>query len=155
MKVCENRRVLGTQASSCKPRLSSVHRQTAPTLPTPPPCLATPWTAAYQAPPSMGFSTQEYWSGLPFPPPGDAIRRGEGAQRKRCRDPRCSPRGNPHQATEQVHLLYHMLEGFSLRWSHRGGVGRVGAVCLCTEERRGSQEERPESPALFCFHSDR
>ena len=32
--------------------------------------LATSWTAAYQAPPSMGFSRQEYWSGLPFPPPG-------------------------------------------------------------------------------------
>ena len=28
--------------------------------------LATPWTAAYQAPPSMGFSRQEYWSGMPF-----------------------------------------------------------------------------------------
>ena len=33
--------------------------------------LATPWTAAYQAPPSMGFSRQKYWSGLPFPSPGD------------------------------------------------------------------------------------
>ena len=31
--------------------------------------LATPWTAAYQAPPSMGFSRQEYWSGMPFPSP--------------------------------------------------------------------------------------
>ena len=31
----------------------------------------TPWTVAYQAPPSMGFSRQEYWSGLPFPSPGD------------------------------------------------------------------------------------
>ena len=29
--------------------------------------LATPWTAAYQAPPSMGFSRHEYWSGLPVP----------------------------------------------------------------------------------------
>ena len=28
--------------------------------------VATPWTAAYQAPPSMGFSRQEYWSGLPY-----------------------------------------------------------------------------------------
>ena len=28
--------------------------------------LATPWTAAYQTPPSMGFSRQEYWSGLPY-----------------------------------------------------------------------------------------
>ena len=31
----------------------------------------TPWTTACQAPLSMGSSIQEYWSGLPFPPPGD------------------------------------------------------------------------------------
>ena len=31
--------------------------------------LETPWTAAYQAPPSMGFSRQEYWSGVPLPSP--------------------------------------------------------------------------------------
>ena len=30
------------------------------------PTLATPWTAAHQAPPSMGFSRQEYWNGLPL-----------------------------------------------------------------------------------------
>ena len=35
------------------------------------PLFATPWTVAYQAPPAMGFSRQEYWSGLPFPSPGD------------------------------------------------------------------------------------
>ena len=33
--------------------------------------FATPWTVAYQALPSMGFSRQEYWSGLPFPSPED------------------------------------------------------------------------------------
>ena len=33
--------------------------------------FATPWAVAYQAPPSMGFSRQEYYSGLPFPSPGD------------------------------------------------------------------------------------
>ena len=33
--------------------------------------FATSWTVAHQAPPSMGFSRQEYWSGLPCPPPGD------------------------------------------------------------------------------------
>ena len=33
--------------------------------------FATPWIAAHQAPLSMGFSGQEYWSGLPFPSPGD------------------------------------------------------------------------------------
>ena len=31
--------------------------------------LATPWTVAHQAPPSMAFSRQEYWSGVPFPSP--------------------------------------------------------------------------------------
>ena len=33
--------------------------------------FVTPWTAARQAPPSMGFSRQKYWSGLPCPPPRD------------------------------------------------------------------------------------
>ena len=33
------------------------------------PTPSDPWTAAYQAPPSMGFSRQEYWSGLPLPSP--------------------------------------------------------------------------------------
>ena len=33
--------------------------------------FATPWTVALQVPLSMGFSRQEYWSGLPFPSPGD------------------------------------------------------------------------------------
>ena len=33
--------------------------------------FVTPWTVAYQAPPSMGFSRQECWKGLPFPSPGD------------------------------------------------------------------------------------
>ena len=33
--------------------------------------FAAPWTVAHQAPPSMGFSWQEYWSGLPFPSPGN------------------------------------------------------------------------------------
>ena len=33
--------------------------------------FVTPWTVAYEAPPSMGFSRQEYGNGLPFPSPGD------------------------------------------------------------------------------------
>ena len=33
--------------------------------------FATPWTVAYNAPPSMRFSRQQYWSGLPFPSPED------------------------------------------------------------------------------------
>ena len=37
---------------------------------------AIPWTVARQAPLSMGFPRQEYWSGLPFPPPGDLPKDG-------------------------------------------------------------------------------
>ena len=36
--------------------------------------FATPWTAAYQAPLSMGFSRQEYWSGVPLPSPSEWVR---------------------------------------------------------------------------------
>ena len=40
------------------------------------PTLSTPWTVACQAPLSMGFSRQEYWSGLPFPFPGALLDQG-------------------------------------------------------------------------------
>ena len=36
----------------------------------------TPWTVAHLAPLSMGYSRQEYWSGLPFPSPGDLLHPG-------------------------------------------------------------------------------
>ena len=48
--------------------------------------FAIPWTAAYQASPPMGFSRQEYWSGLPFPSPGDLP------------DPEIEPRSSALQA---------------------------------------------------------
>ena len=38
--------------------------------------FATPWTVAFQAPLSMEFSRQDYWSGLPFPSPGNLPNRG-------------------------------------------------------------------------------
>ena len=38
--------------------------------------VAIPWTAAHQAPPSMAFSRQEYWSGLPLPSPSQGVERG-------------------------------------------------------------------------------
>ena len=39
--------------------------------------LATPWTAAYQAPPSVGFARQEYWSGVPLPSPTNGASLGK------------------------------------------------------------------------------
>ena len=41
------------------------------------PTLATPWTAAYQAPPSIGFSRQKYWSGVPLPSPNTVYKVAE------------------------------------------------------------------------------
>ena len=38
--------------------------------------FVTPWTVAHEAPLSMGFPRQEYWSGLPFPPPEDLLNPG-------------------------------------------------------------------------------
>ena len=38
--------------------------------------FGSPWTVARQAPLFLGFSTQEYWSGLPYPPPGDLLEQG-------------------------------------------------------------------------------
>ena len=55
-KMCTSRFVLQLLLLSCFSRVQ---------------LFATPWTAAHQAPPSMGFSRQEYWSGLPFPSPRD------------------------------------------------------------------------------------
>ena len=44
------------------------------------PTLATLWTVACPAPLSMGFSRQEYWSGVPFPPPGVLLTQGSNPQ---------------------------------------------------------------------------
>ena len=47
--------------------------------------FATPWTAAYQAPPSMGFSRQEYWSGVPLPSPSGTSDKEPTCQCRRCK----------------------------------------------------------------------
>ena len=44
--------------------------------------LATPWTAAYQARPSMGLSRQEYWSGMPLPSPKRCLQLGKKVMTK-------------------------------------------------------------------------
>ena len=47
--------------------------------------FVTSWTVAHQAPPSMEFSRQEYWSGLPFPSPGDLPNPGIKPRSPHCR----------------------------------------------------------------------
>ena len=59
--------------------------------------FSTPWTVAHQAPPSMEFSRQEYWSGLPFPSPGDLLDPGikPGSPTLRADTLPSEPPGNP------------------------------------------------------------
>ena len=60
--------------------------------------FATPWTVARQAPLSMEFSRQEYWSGLPFPPPGDLLDPGSkhGSPPVQVDSLPCEPPGKPY-----------------------------------------------------------
>ena len=71
--------------------------------------FATPWTAAYLAPLSMGFSRQEYWSGVPFPSPADLP------------DPGIKPMSPAWQA-----ILYHWAtrEALGSHWSGKYWVGQ-------------------------------
>ena len=76
----------------------------------------TPWTVAFQASQPMGFSRQEYWSGLPFPSPGDLP------------DPRVEP-GSPalqeifyclsHQGGPKVHSWCGTFYGFGQMYNNR------------------------------------
>ena len=62
--------------------------------------FATPWTAVYQAPASTGFPRQEYWSGLPFPYPGDLPHPGIEHT-----SPALAGRILYHWATKEAHAL--------------------------------------------------
>ena len=80
--------------------------------------FATPWTAAHQAPLSMGFSRQEYWSGVPFPSPGGLLDPGiKHAPPALAGGSLLSHKGTPHNHEE------------SLNWIHKPTVmGRAGRV---------------------------
>ena len=65
--------------------------------------FATPWTIAYQAPPSMGFSRKDYWSGLLFPSPGDLPNPGNEPG-----SPTLSHQRSPYMATGKKHSFDYM-----------------------------------------------
>ena len=68
--------------------------------------FATPWTVAYQAPQSMEFSRQEYWSGLPLPSPGDLPDPGivPGSPELQADTLPSEPPGKPPKSKEEVKL---------------------------------------------------
>ena len=74
--------------------------------------FATPWTVAYQAPPSMGFSRQEYWSGLPFPSPGDLSNPGiePGSPEFQADALTSEPPGKSHSIIGRIQLMRSLTE---------------------------------------------
>ena len=68
--------------------------------------FAAPWTVAYQAPPSMGFSRQEYWSGLPLPPP---MNESEVAQS-------CPTLSNPMECSPSGSSIHGIVQARVLEW---------------------------------------
>ena len=76
----------------------------------------TPWTLAHQAPLSMGFLRQEYWDGVPFPPPGDL----------------------PNPRTEPTSPASSALQADSLPLSHWGSPARDAATSKKTPWPHGA-----------------
>jgi len=83
--------------------------------------FVTPWTVAHQAPPSMGFSRQEYWSGLPCPPPGDLPTQGSNPGLLHCRQ-----------------TLYHLSHQRSPMWNPEHGI----MILFAKQKQRHRQREQ-------------
>jgi len=108
--------------------------------------FATPWTVARQAPLSMGFPRQEYWSGLPFPSPGDPPDPGiEFASPALQVDSLpLSQKGNPIYAAISLYIchslpsavIFLLMPGVSSlplesRWCHTPCVFLEQIFCIC------------------------
>ena len=94
--------------------------------------LATPWTAAYQAPPSMGFSRQEYWSGVPLPSPLTCLCYAKSLQSRPtlCDSRDGSPPGSPVPGILQARTLEWVAISFSNAWKWKGIVKSLSCVRL-------------------------
>ena len=86
------------------------------------------WTVAYQAPPSMGFSRQEYWSGLPFPSPGDLPNPGmEPSPALRADALTSEPPGRPYGSIIDLHvvLVSGVQQGESIVYIHISTLSKI------------------------------
>ena len=86
--------------------------------------FVTPWTIAYQAPPSMGFLRQQYWSGLLFPSPGDLPSPGI-EPRVACIVGRCFHQGSPYILERALHTGRSMLFKARIRDFPGGPVAKA------------------------------
>ena len=79
--------------------------------------FVTPWTVSHQTPLSMQFSRQEYWSGLPFPPPGDLP--NPGTEPLSLRSPELACGFFTTSTTWEAHSLLHSSEKSAPRFTTR------------------------------------
>ena len=88
--------------------------------------FATPWTGAYQAPPSMGFSRQEYWSGFPFPSPRDLSDPGIKPRSPTLQADALTsePSGKPPMLVRSC--LKSFMLGFSIMWTKNFQMSKLG-----------------------------
>ena len=99
--------------------------------------FATPWTVVYQAPQSTEFSRQEYWSGLPFPSPGDLPNRGmePGSPELQADTLPSNHQGSPYISIKWMKLCEGLLRGPGT-WH----PGSIQPTCSAPPERE------PRSP---------
>ena len=95
--------------------------------------FATLWTVAHQASLSMGFSRQEYWSGLPFPPPGD-LPNLSSLPLAHLGSPNQAPRYNLKEWKQRLRNLYtnvhsNIIHNSQKKWFNRWINKNV--ICLC------------------------
>ena len=87
----------------------------------------TPWTVAHQAPLSMGFSRQAYWSGLPCPPPGDLPNPGIKPRSPASQaDSLSEPPGKPIYITNTCEFQGYVSRPQLVENRYRVPVGRMG-----------------------------
>ena len=116
---------------------------------------ATPWTAARQAPLSMGFSRQEHWSGLPCPSPEDlpdpGIKPGPPAPQADSLPSECQGSLNENTGGEQVHTREQSLGQMGVggvpvgpAWEPREALSRHWRTAVCGSAARGRGGQRSQ-----------
>ena len=97
--------------------------------------LATPWTAAHQALPSMGFSRQEYWSGVPLPSPEGLVSQQQKSSVSRvCL---CAPPSQNHFLSLYPHSFFHPCLARS-RGPEGGHPLKASQGCVSENPRLGA-----------------
>ena len=118
------------------------------------PSHVTPWTAACQAPLSMDFSRQEYWSGLPFPsPPSEAFKNGSFFAREAnlCLTPAVSEPAGPGRAKEELRQRSLQMETKCPRQGPCPGKASSSAPTAC---RVRGQSRKPANPGAGDGHPE-